>query len=627
MTGDAEGDRAERGAVLLLLVVLGLAYLRDMTGQIGSYGSWSPALAVDLLLVRPVLLAFQLTHSLPRFAAFRARHRFKTLPLQAVLTFLPPFFLSSYTSLPSFLAGSCLLLLRAPWSWIGYGLAVAGVGVIGIHSGFDGLLLSFSVIFAASGGLWVFGISRLTDVIVGLHRLRRALVELAIARERLTMISDLHGRTAARLAELARRSEAAAALATSHLGRARSAASAIIADARIALTDARELASRYRRSPSLDPPPTGGPGDVEPRFAMLIIMALLALSITYDMSWILVNRPGPAPVATALAGAVAFFALQLRHSLPVSGGGRPRGWVWTLCLQGVLTYATFLVDDLGWLGMVPFFCASLLLLVPSPWSWALFAAVTASIGAVEIALGHYSLIDIAYYPQTTAGFGLAMYGTARFARTAVELRAARAEVARMAQVGERLRLSRDMHDVIGSSLSAVLVKAQLAVELLDDDRAGAERELREVAGLARRAAREVATLSDADSRTSLAEELVSAGAILTSTGIETDIDTDIDAAAYLPPDLDHALAMVVREAVTNVLRHSKAKHCRIEMVSSPDLVRLSITNDGVTAPRREGTGLGNLTERLEAVGGRLDIAPWDESFLLTAVVKTTGLRR
>ena len=624
MTGDAEGDRAERGAVLLLLVVLGLAYLRDMTGQIESYGSWSPALAVDLLLVRPVLLAFQLTHSLPRFAAFRARHRFKTLPVQAVLTFLPPFFLSSYTgNLPSFLAGSCLLLLRAPWSWIGYGLAVAGVGAIGIHSDLDGLTLSFYVIFAASGGLWVFGISRLTDVIVGLHRLRRTLVKLAIARERLTMISDLHGRTAARLAELARRSEAAAALAASHLGRARLAASAIIADARIALTDARELASRYRRSPSLDPPPTVGPRDVEPRFAMMIIMVLLALSITYDMSWILINRPGPAPVATALAGAVAFFALQLRHSLPVSGGGRPSGWVWTLCLQGVLTYATFLVDDIGWLGMVPFFCASLLLLVPPPWSWALFAAVTASIVAVEIALGPYSLIDIAYYPQATAGFGLAMYGTARFARTAVELRTARDEVARMAQVGERLRLSRDMHDVIGSSLSAVLVKAQLAVELLDDDRAGAERELREVAGLARRAAREVATLSDADSRISLAEELVSAGAILASTGIETDIDT----AAYLPPDLDHALATVVREAVTNVLRHSKAKHCRIEMVSSPDLVRLSVTNDGVTVPRREGTGLGNLTERLEAVGGRLDITTWDESFLLTAVVKTTDIRR
>lgn len=617
MTADAEGDRAERGAVLLLLVVLGLAYLRDMTSQIEAYDSWSPLLAVDLLLVRPVLLAIQLTHSLPRFAAFRARHRFKTLPVQAVLTFLPPLFLGSFIgNLPSFLAGSCLLLLRAPRSWIGYGLAVAGVGAVTMHSGIGGLPLAYYVIFAASGGLWVFGISRLADVIVGLHRLRRTLVELAIARERLTMISDLHGRTADGLAELARRSEAAAALVASHLDRARLAASAIIADARVALTEARELASRYRRSPSFDPPPASSPRDVEPRFAMLIIMGLLALTITYDVSWILVNRPGPAPVATALAGAVAFSALQLRHSLPVSGGGRPRGWVWTLCLQGVLTYATFFVDDLGWLGMVSFFCASLLLLVPPPWSWALFAAATASVAAAMIALGQYSLLNIAYYPQTAAGFGLAMYGTARFARTAVELRAARTEVTRMAQVGERLRMSRDMHDVIGSSLSAVLVKAQLAVELLDDDRAGAERELREVAGLARRAAREVATLSDADSPTSLAEELVSAGAILTSAGIERDIDAPVD----LPPDLDHALAMVVREAVTNVLRHSKARCCRIELVSQPDLVRLSVTNDGVTAPRLEGTGLGNLTERLEAVGGRLDITPWDDSFLLTATV-------
>ncbi|MFI6316830.1 sensor histidine kinase [Nonomuraea sp. NPDC050556] len=617
MTADAEGDRAERGAVLLLLVVLGLAYLRDMTGQIDAYESWGPLAFVDLLLVRPVLLALQVVHSLPRFADFRSRHRFTTLTAQAVLTFLPPLFLGAFIgNLSGFLAGSCLLLLRAPWSWIGYGLAVAGTWAVSFHSGVSGLPLAYYVIFSAVAGLWVFGISRLTDVIVGLHRLRRTLVELAVARERLTVISELHGRTAARLAELADSSEAAAALAASHLGRARPAALAIIADTRIALTDARELAGRYRRAPALDPPPMDGPRDVEPRFARMIILSLLVLTILYDMSWILVNRPGPAPVATALVGAVAFFALQLRHSLPV----RPRGWVWTLCLQGVLTYASFLVDDLGWIGMAAFFCASLLLLVPPPWSWALFAAATASIAVVLVALGQTALISVLYYPQSVAGFGLAMYGTARFASTAVELRAARTQVARMAQVGERLRLSRDMHDVVGSSLSAMVIKSQLAVELLDDDRAGAERELREVADLARRAAREVTTLSDADSRASLAEELDSARAILTSTGIETDIGP----AVPLPPALDHALAMVVREAVTNVLRHSKAQYCRIETVASSGLVWLTVSNDGVAAPRGEGTGLGNLAERLQAVGGRLDVSTRNESFLLTAMVHTAG---
>ncbi|MBT2228368.1 histidine kinase [Nonomuraea sp. NEAU-A123] len=619
MTQDAEGDRAERRALLLLLVVLGLVYVRDMFWTLPS---WSYFLSsVEYLLIRPVLLMIQVIHSLPRFARFTARYRFWTLSVQALLTFAPAFLISDTAAvLPDFLAGSTLLLLRAPWSWLAYGLTVAGTVAAITRMHLDGHITVHAVFMITTGGLLVFGMSRLADAIVRLHRARRDLVRMAVARERLMMIEDLHERMTAQLAEIVRRSENAATLVASHLGRARSEATMIIVGAGRTLANAREAAARYRSTPSVGQVTAADRGDAEPRLARAIITAVLCLTIGYDVDYAITHRAGVANIVIAFAVAAASLVLQLRHSLPTGTGGPPRAWKWTLALQGVLVCAALYIQGVAWIGIVPFLGASMLFLVPSPWSWASLAVIIAGdvllVGAMtsDTSLGVFT-----YYPAASLLFGLGVYGHARFARIAVELRDARAEVARMAQVRVRLRLSRDMHDVIGSSLSAVLIKAQLAVELLGDDRTGAERELREVADLARRTAREVEALSVTDSRVSLTEELSSARTLLTSAGVVSRVTA---APAGLPPELDHALAMVVREAVTNVLRHSKPSLCSIEADTEPDLVRLRVTNDGATGPSGEGTGagLGNLGDRLHDVGGRLGVEFSGETFELSAEV-------
>ena len=623
MTQDAEGDRAERRALLLLLVVLGLVYVRDMFWTLPS---WSSLLSsMEYLLIRPVLLVIQVIHSLPRFARFTSRYRFWTLSVQALLTFAPAFLLSNTAAvLPDFLVGSTLLLLRAPWSWLGYGLTAAGTVAAITRLHFDGHITVHAVFMITTGGLLVFGMSRLADAIVRLHRARRNLVRMAVARERLMMIDDLHERMAAQLAEIVRRSENAATLVASHLGRARNEALMIISDASRTLANAREAASRYRSTPSVGQVTAADQGDAEPRLARAIITAVLCVTIGYDVDYAITHRAGVANVVIAFAGAAAFLVLQLRHSLPTGTGGPPRAWKWTLALQGVLVCAALYIQGVAWIGIVPFLGASMLLLVPSPWSWVSLAVIIAGDTLlVSAMIGDTSLGVFAYYPAASLLFGLGVYGHARFARIAVELRDARAEVSRMAQVRERLRLSREMHDVIGSSLSAVLIKAQLAVELLDDDRTGAERELREVADLARRTAREVEALSVTGSRVSLTEELRWARSLLTSAGVESRVTA---APALLPPELDHALAMVVREAVTNVLRHSKPRLCSIEVDTEPDLVRLRVTNDGATRPSSEdgaegaGAGLGNLGDRLHDVGGRLGVEFSGETFELSAEV-------
>jgi two-component system sensor histidine kinase DesK len=177
----------------------------------------------------------------------------------------------------------------------------------------------------------------------------------------------------------------------------------------------------------------------------------------------------------------------------------------------------------------------------------------------------------------------------------------------MLLVRERLGVARDVHDLLGSSLSAVALKADLAQRLLHRDPERARVELADAADLARRAITEAGALSGEEPDTSLAVELSSARSMLAAASIRADI-TPLPGG--LPARTDTALAIVVREAVTNVLRHSAARHCAISLSLDGETARLRITNDGVTTtPGAEpGTGIGNLNARVHALGGHLNAA-------------------
>lgn len=177
---------------------------------------------------------------------------------------------------------------------------------------------------------------------------------------------------------------------------------------------------------------------------------------------------------------------------------------------------------------------------------------------------------------------------------------------------ERDRVARDVHDVLGHSLTVITVKAELAERVLDDDPDRAKDELAQIRTLSRQALAEVRTTVGGLRSARLEDELLTAQTVLADAGIECTITGD---TTTVDPRHRTVCAWVLREAVTNVVRHSRATHCTVELGSSS----VSVTDNGrgLVDPRahrpgssdhQPGHGIRGLTERVEAVGGHLEMA-------------------
>jgi two-component system sensor histidine kinase DesK len=205
-----------------------------------------------------------------------------------------------------------------------------------------------------------------------------------------------------------------------------------------------------------------------------------------------------------------------------------------------------------------------------------------------------------------------------------QLEWARDAQARLAVAEERLRFARDLHDVMGRNLSAIAVKGQLAAELARRDRPQAAEEIADISRIAEESLREVRGVVSGYRTASLAGELAGARSVLRAAGIACTVTGD-ERGADLPVPVQTELGWVVREAVTNVLRHSRATTCAITLEAAPGSATLRVANDGVgpaTAPAeaRWGNGLTGLAERLAASGGRLTADRDGGSFVLAACV-------
>jgi signal transduction histidine kinase len=173
--------------------------------------------------------------------------------------------------------------------------------------------------------------------------------------------------------------------------------------------------------------------------------------------------------------------------------------------------------------------------------------------------------------------------------------------------GERLRLARDLHDLLGHSLSLISIKSQLAGRLLPGDTSAAASEIADVERVARESLQDVRHAVEGYRQPSLAAALVSARAALAAAGIETTIDTTVE---KLPADVDATLAWAVREGVTNVIRHSRATICSIRVARDGREAIVDITDNGpVAATIAPGSGLRGLQERAAARGGRVAAGP------------------
>jgi len=190
-------------------------------------------------------------------------------------------------------------------------------------------------------------------------------------------------------------------------------------------------------------------------------------------------------------------------------------------------------------------------------------------------------------------------------RQNAQLRLSQAEVQRLARVAERERIARDLHDLLGHTLSLITVKSELAGRLIERDPARARDEIVEVEATARKALSEVRTAISGMHEQSLDEALAHAELSLRAADVVTQIERAADCEP--PPRVGAMLALVLREAVTNILRHAQARHCRITLSCASGRICLDIVDDGRGGIRADGNGVVGMRARVESLGGDLSL--------------------
>jgi two-component system, NarL family, sensor histidine kinase DesK len=310
-----------------------------------------------------------------------------------------------------------------------------------------------------------------------------------------------------------------------------------------------------------------------------------------------------AALVVAGAGLVAFTVVYLDVFRRAFGGG-----CWgppaLSRLAFVAVLAVVLAVWLGpsWAGLMIYVSAASAAALPSRWVWPAVLAAAAVCAAVVAAHGMLGELFILPVMCLLTAFGLR--GTRHLVEVNNELAEAREELARNAVAEERLRFARDLHDLLGHSLSLIALKSELAGRLAEADPARARAEMADVEAAARRALAEVRDAVSGYRQVSCAQALAEARSALSGAGIAVRVPARVPT---LPGPVDAALGWVVREATTNVLRHSGARSVTVSLADDGAEAVLTVADDGrgPTDDSEPGSGLAGLSERVGALGGRL----------------------
>ncbi|GAA0966058.1 sensor histidine kinase [Actinocorallia libanotica] len=506
-------------------------------------------------------------------------------------------------------AASALLLLRGAARWCLFAAVAVTAVLLAPATPFEKTL---ALLNAVCQGLVLFGVTRLGDTRAALHATRAELAARTVAAERARAARELQtalGTALSAIIALAARGDAARTAETS-----------------------RAAAARARAVPDTPGTPLPEP-DLTPRLALPILLVVHAGYLMTALIY-LGGSPAPALLATATLG------LHLHHALPrplpaprqahvvqwfvertsarvvrwfverASARVQPRVVRrqarvvrWTASVQLVLAVVVLLYPGQAYPQLAGFAVGGFLVLGRAWWPAA--GVVTAAVAVVLAARG-YSPAENLYWTFNTVAVAAMLYGLAT--QTALVFRAheARRTLAALAAADERRRISRDVHDLLGYGLSAITVKAELAGRLASQ---AAGEQFAEIAGIARRSLSALRAIPDEpDPHLSLAEELHSSRSLLAASGVEVTVHRTSERD-------DALLAVVLREAVTNVLRHSSATRCRIEITRDG----LQIVNDGASATRGAGRGTANLTARVTAAGGTLTAGESGGEYALTVL--------
>ncbi|WP_327694497.1 sensor histidine kinase [Streptomyces sp. NBC_00459] len=297
-----------------------------------------------------------------------------------------------------------------------------------------------------------------------------------------------------------------------------------------------------------------------------------------------------------------------------------------LVVMGAVTCALAIVYGGSWLYFFPLLGLATGAVMRGPWLGRTGLALTALAATVSSVREGWDALNVAYGTFLSTMVTAAILSLTEAVR---ELRAAREELARRAVEEERLRFSRDLHDLLGHTLSVIVVKSEAARRLAPRNMDAALLQITDIESVGRQALTEIREAVTGYRQGSLATELDRADSVLTAAAVTPVIHRS---GPPLPSPTEALLGWVVREAVTNVLRHSGATRCEITVEGSGlegarERVRLTVADNGtgVTPPAGPaqpgigGTGLKGLTERLAAAGGSLSAGPMPRGgFLVTA---------
>jgi two-component system, NarL family, sensor histidine kinase DesK len=313
-----------------------------------------------------------------------------------------------------------------------------------------------------------------------------------------------------------------------------------------------------------------------PRTATPLLATLFATALFLPLYFGSYRRtPGTSAVPWMLAIAAIGYAL-----IPLNGGGN------TFVIYALAIAAANLAPRaaIGWGVLLAAAMIVEFLLVIPLWR------VAAGVSVVMVVVGALVMSGI-------------MYSRMR-AREVSQLQLTQDEVRRLAALAERERIGRDLHDLLGHTLSVVALKSELAGKLIERDPVAARAQIRDVETVARDALAQVREAVAGIRAAGLQAELASARVALLAADVR--LDQRLAPAAIDAP-VEQALALALREAVTNIVRHAQAQRVEVELTDEHARLQLTIADDGRGGVERAGNGLTGMRERIEAVGGTLDI--------------------
>jgi two-component system sensor histidine kinase DesK len=333
--------------------------------------------------------------------------------------------------------------------------------------------------------------------------------------------------------------------------------------------------------------------------------------LIYPIINLVQNHPPPLRLAAALVGSGLFIATYLWMMLwRIECLSLSAGICGGLVLLVALALAMIFSYGQGWFGLLIYAVAVAGLRLTPRVGVVTVLAIAALGGLVALARGE-QLLATSELVLNISLIGVATLGFARLVVANAQLRAARAEIAHLAVAEERLRFARDLHDLLGHSLSIIALKSELAGRLLPAAPECAATEIHDVERVAREALREVRDAVTGYRQPTLTAELAGARAALEAAGVTCRCEAS---TGPLPCHVEAALAWVVREGATNVIRHSEARHCTIRAWREADIASVEVIDDGkgsrgTEATTKPGSGLIGLRERVAAIGGCLRFGP------------------